>query len=219
MKANFNKDILAPNANQDRSTVNVSEDESINTNQDRPEAKNVDQDTSTTNVNSLCTTQLQTLHHSLVQKTAEEQAQREMLDLQKDTEILSKVCPDVDPDYIFSRLEHLKDKPNRVALVNKEIVTFGGEIKVLKQKKVSWLWKGENDIDHPFADAESIFIECMYQCKEMVDIQFPGSTSLLNFDFKLMLMKEYQSKRTVSIQRTELLGEVVTCKLDNNDKK
>ncbi|XP_031567758.1 probable serine/threonine-protein kinase nek3 [Actinia tenebrosa] len=172
----------------------------------------------------------QSLAHSsqpLELSEEEDVARKEMLDLQMDTEMLAKVCPESDPNYIFSRLEELKDKPNRVAIVNKELIenastmTSGVENVIKKQKKVAWFWEDKKMRSIPFSRAESNIIESEYTKHgngSFVNVKFSPETLLLWFDFNAMTVKETLRNKVRNVYRTETLEEIVPGKNDKREE-
>lgn len=120
-----------------------------------------------------------------------------------DLEILKKVFPDADPTYISSLLDKYEDKPNRVALVGKELGSNSGTPEQNRKKSVApsvtWFWESESGKLVPFTDAECNTLEREFNMWDHANrshpgdafpkvIRLPGSTKHFTVDFNLMKM-------------------------------
>ena len=116
-----------------------------------------------------------------------------------DLEILKKVFPDADPTYISSLLDKHADKPNRVALVGKEL----GSNTVTREQKskkvastVTWFWESESGKLVPFTDSECNVLEREFNTwdpyrageSSVKHVRLPGSAKRFTVDFNMMEM-------------------------------
>lgn len=118
-----------------------------------------------------------------------------------DLEILKKVFPDADPAYISSLLDKHADKPNRVALVGKELGNNTATQEQNTKKKVvpsvTWFWESEGGKLVPFTDSECNALEKeLNTCDPngpgdtpyVKVVKLPGSAKRFTVDFSAMKM-------------------------------
>lgn len=126
-----------------------------------------------------------------------------------DLEILRKVFPDAEPDYISSLLEKYADQHNRVALVGKELGTNPNPQRV-KNKLIpsaSWFWQSEEDKLIPFTDSECNALEKEFSGydplhSDVVHIRLPGSTKSYIVNFASMTMTNEVGLRITIVRIT-----------------
>ncbi|KAL9961372.1 hypothetical protein ACROYT_G030296 [Oculina patagonica] len=118
-----------------------------------------------------------------------------------DLEILKKVFPDADPTYISSLLDKHADKPNRVALVGKELGNNTATQEQNTKKKVVpsviWFWESEGGKLVPFTDSECNALEKEFNSCDpngpgnnayVKVVKLPGSAKRFTVDFSAMQM-------------------------------
>ena len=125
-----------------------------------------------------------------------------------DLEILKKVFPEADPDYIISLLDKHADQPNRVALVGKEL---GSNVNPQSAKKkvslVPWFWLSDEVKMIPFTDSECNALEKEYSGYDpiqtgvtSVKIKLPGSAKSYDVNFAAMTMTGEKGLKTMIVR-------------------
>ena len=126
-----------------------------------------------------------------------------------DLEILKKVFPDSDHEYIDSLLHKYADQPNRVALVGKELSSKSDSQSVKKKaiQMVPWFWQTEEGKLVPFTDSECNFLEKEYihcdtsHCSTAsVKVRMPGSAKTYDLNFGGMTMTCDKGQKTPIIR-------------------
>lgn len=126
-----------------------------------------------------------------------------------DLEILKKVFPEADTNYITSLLEKYAGQPDRVALVGKELTNNSNPQSVKKKAvpSVPWFWQPEENRLIQFTDAESSALEKEYLKQDVersgptkVNIKLPGSARRYHIDFAAMTMTCDKGQQTKIIR-------------------
>ena len=126
-----------------------------------------------------------------------------------DLEILKKVFPEADPDYVSSLLDQYADQPNRVALVGKELGNNPDPPSVKKKlvPPVPWFWKSEEGKLIPFTDSECNVLEKEFSSHDgphsdvtISTIRLPGSAKRYNVNFAAMTMTCGMGQSTVIVR-------------------
>lgn len=126
-----------------------------------------------------------------------------------DLEILKKVFPDSDHEYIDSLLHKYADQPNRVALVGKELSSKPDSQSVKKKmiETLPWFWQTEEGKLVPFTDSECNFLEKEYihcdtshSSTASVKVRMPGSTKTYDLNFAGMTMTCDKGQKTLIIR-------------------
>ena len=126
-----------------------------------------------------------------------------------DLEILKKVFPDSDHEYIDSLLHKYADQPHRVALVGKELSSKPDSQSVKKKalQMVPWFWQTEEGKLVPFTDSECNFLEKEYihcdtshSSTASVKVRMPGSAKTYDLNFAGMMMTCDKGQKTPIIR-------------------
>ena len=126
-----------------------------------------------------------------------------------DLEVLKKVFPEADPDYISSLLDKYADQPNRVAVVGKDLGSHPNPPSLKKKlvPSVPWFWQSEEGKLIPFTDAECNVLEKEFSSHDgqhsnttFSTIRLPGSAKSYNVNFAAMTMTCGMGQRTVIVR-------------------
>lgn len=126
-----------------------------------------------------------------------------------DLEILKKVFPEADPDYISSLLDKYADQPNRVALVGKELGSNPDPLSIKKKlvPSVPWFWQSEEGKLIPFTDSECNVLEKefsshggLHSDATFSTIRLPGAAKRYNVNFAAMTMTCGMGQRTMIVR-------------------
>jgi len=133
----------------------------------------------------------------------------ESLPVLADLEILKKVFPEADPDYISSLLDEHAYKHDRVALVGKELAKNPNPQSAKKKlvSSVPWFWQSENGKLVPFTDSECNALEKEFNSHEQlhsgatsVKIRMPGSAKSYDVNFAAMIMTCEKGQKTTIVR-------------------